>query len=106
MVNDDVGRGPQDHEAANASRWAEDHSLLRPKRVQVHGYAAGLVDAGDCPETATVRIVTSPLTARSPTGGRTRSHSTGDSRRGVDRLEGVRPRMAAGESLPKDKRYE
>src|SRR5450755_2973660 len=35
---------------ANSKLWASDHSLLRPKRVQAHGYAAGLVDAGELPE--------------------------------------------------------
>ena len=67
---------------ANSKLWAADHSLLRPKRIQAHGYAAGLHDAGELPEDCTVRLLVIPVdgtfadwwayeekfTARSPTG--------------------------------------
>ena len=46
---------------ANSKLWADDFSLLRPKRVQAHGYAAGLVDAGELPADCTVRLLVIPV---------------------------------------------
>lgn len=92
---------------ANSRRWAEDHSLLRQKRIQVHGYAAGLVDDGVLPENCTVRLLFIPVDGtfadwwcyEEPF-----DRSLADE--GADRLEEVRERVAAGESLPKDKPYQ
>ena len=91
----------------NSKLWAADHDLLRPKRVQVHGYAAGLVDGGELPEDCTVRLLVIPV------GGSTFAdwwayeepfdRSLADE--GADRLEWVRDRVAAGDPLPKDKPY-
>jgi hypothetical protein len=91
---------------ANSKLWAEDHSLLRPKRIQAHGYAAGLVDAGELPQDATVRLLVVPVDgtfadwwAWEEPFDRTLADE------GADRLEEVRERLAAGEHLPKDKPY-
>jgi hypothetical protein len=91
---------------ANSRLWAGDHSLLRPKRVQVHGYAAGLVDAGELPGDCIVRLLVIPVDGtfadwwcyEEPF-----DRSLADE--GADRLEWVRDRMAAGEALPRDKPY-
>jgi hypothetical protein len=91
---------------ANSKLWADDHSLLRPKRVQVHGYAAGLVDAGELPEDCTVRLLVIPVDGKFTDWWAYEepfSRSLADE--GADRLEEVRALMAAGEPLPKDKPY-
>jgi hypothetical protein len=91
---------------ANSKLWAEDHSLLRPKRIQVHGYAAGLVDAGELPGDCTVRLLVVPVDGTFADWWAYEepfNRSLADE--GADRLEWVRDRMAAGDSLPKDKPY-
>lgn len=91
---------------ASSKLWASDPSLLRQKRVQAHGYAAGLVDAGELPEDATVGLLVIPVDgsfadwwAYEETFDRTLADE------GADRLEEARERMAAGEPLPKDKPF-
>lgn len=91
---------------ANSKLWAADHSLLRPKRIQAHGYAAGLVDAGELPHDATVRLLVVPVDGTFAdwwVWEEPFDRSLADE--GADRLEEVRERMAAGEHLPKDKPY-
>lgn len=91
---------------ANSKLWADDHDLLRPKRIQVHGYAAGLVDAGELPEDCTVRLLVVPVDGTFADWWAYEepfNRSLADE--GADRLEWVRDRMAAGEQLPKDKPY-
>ncbi len=91
---------------ANSKLWADDHSLLFEKRVQVHGYGAGLIDAGELPQDATMRLLVVPAdgtfadwwTYEEPFDRSLADH-------GADRLQEVRDRMAAGEHLPKDKPY-
>ena len=91
---------------ANSKLWADDHSLLFEKRVQVHGYGAGLIDAGELSEDATMRLLVVPAdgtfadwwTYEEPFDRSLADH-------GADRLQEVRDRMAAGEHLPKDKPY-
>lgn len=91
---------------ANSKLWADDHSLLRPKRIQVHGYAAGLVDAGELPEDCTVRLLVVPVDGTfSDWWAYEEPFDRSLADEGADRLEDVRARMAAGESLPKDKPY-
>jgi hypothetical protein len=91
---------------ANSKLWAGDHSLLYPKRVQAHGYAAGLVDAGELPGDCTVRLLVVPVDGTFADWWAYEEpfdRSLADE--GADRLAWVRDRMAAGESLPKDKPY-
>jgi hypothetical protein len=91
---------------ANSKLWADDHSLLRPKRIQVHGYAAGLVDAGELPPDCTVRLLVIPVDGTFADWWAYQEpfdRSLADE--GADRLEQVRAMLAAGEAPPKDKPY-
>lgn len=91
---------------ANSKLWAGDHSLLRPKRVQVHGYAAGLIDAGELPEHCTVRLLVIPVDGKySDWWVYEEPFDRALADEGADRLEEVRALMEAGEPLPKDKPY-
>jgi hypothetical protein len=91
---------------ANSKLWAEDHSLLRPKRIQVHGYAAGLVDAGELPEDCTVRLLVIPVDGTfADWWAYEEKFDRSLADEGADRLEWVRAAMNAGEPLPKDKPY-
>lgn len=91
---------------ANAKVWQNDPSTMRQARVQAHGYAAGLVDAGELPAGCTVRLLVIPVDGtfadwwcwEEPF-----DRALADE--GADRLDDVRTRMAAGEPLPKDKPY-
>jgi hypothetical protein len=89
---------------ANSKLWADDHKLLRPKRIQAHGYAAGLVDAGELPEDCTVRILVIPVDG---TFGDWWAYEEPFDREladeGANRVEWVAGQLAAGETLPKDK---
>lgn len=89
---------------ANSKLWADDHSLLRPKRIQVHGYAAGLVDAGELPADCTVRLLVIPVDGTfADWWAYEEPFDRALADEGADRLEWVRERMAAGMPLPKDK---
>src|ERR1035441_8823545 len=91
---------------ASSRTWQDKPSTMRQARVQAHGYAAGLVDAGELPADCTVRllIVTADGTFadwwcyEEPF-----DRSLADE--GADRLEEVRALMAAGEPLPRDKPF-
>jgi hypothetical protein len=91
---------------ANALVWAATPEVLRQKRIQAHGYAAGLVDAGELPDDCTVRLLIIPVDGKfsdwfcyEEPFDRTLADE------GADRLDYVRDLMAAGEPLPKDKPY-
>jgi hypothetical protein len=89
---------------ANSKLWAADHDLLRPKRIQAHGYAASLVDAGELPADCTVRILVVPVDGKFPDWWAFEepfNRALADE--GADTLEWVREQMAAGIPLPKDK---
>lgn len=89
---------------ASSKLWASDHSLLHPKRVQVHGYAAGLVNAGELPPDCTVRLLVIPVDGTFADWWAYEEpfdRSLADE--GADQLEQVRETLAAGESLSKDK---
>lgn len=91
---------------ANSKLWADDHSLLRPKRIQVHGYAAGLVDAGELPADCTVRLLVIPVDGTFADWWAYEEpfdRSLADE--GADRLGQVEAMLEAGETLPKDKPY-
>ena len=91
---------------ANSRLWASDPGLLREKRIQAHGYAAGLIDTGELPPDATVRLLVVPADGtftdwwcwEEPF-----DRSLADE--GAGRLEDARDRVARGERLPKDKPY-
>jgi hypothetical protein len=81
-------------------------AAVPPKRVQAHGYAAGLVDAGELPEGCTVRLLVIPVDGTFADWWAYEEpfdRSLADE--GADRLEQVREMLAAGEPLPKDKPY-
>ena len=91
---------------ANSKLWAADHGLLFPKRVQVHGYGAGLVDAGELPPDAIMRLLVVPVDGTfADWWAYEEPFDRALADYGADRLDEVRRRMAAGEHLPKDKPY-
>lgn len=91
---------------ASSRLWAAKPAVLRPKRIQAHGYAAGLIDAGELPAGAAVRLLVVPADGtfadwwcwEEPF-----DRALADE--GADRLEDVRSRLAAGDRLPKDEPY-
>src|SRR5450755_2584010 len=90
----------------NAKTWQNDPSTMRQARMQAHGYAAGLVDAGELPPDCTVRLLVIPVDG---TFADWWCYEEPFDRpladEGADRLDEVRALMAAGEPLPKDKPY-
>lgn len=94
-------------ELGNAKAWQSDPSALRQKRIQAHGYAAGLIDAGELPAESTVRLLIMP------SGGTFGDWWTWEepferalADEGADRLEQVRAMSEAGEPLKKDMPYQ
>lgn len=89
---------------ASSQVWQKDPATMRQARIQAHGYTAGLVDTGELPGDATVRLLIVPADGsfadwwcwEEPF-----DRALADE--GADRLEAVRAAMAAGEHLPKDK---
>ena len=92
---------------ANSRLWRSDESALRQKRIQVNGYAAGLVDAGILPEDCKVGLIVIPVDG---TFADWWSHQEPFDRaladEGADRLDQVREMLAAGERLPKEMPYQ
>lgn len=84
--------------------WRSNFHAMRQARIQAHGYTAGLVDTGELPADAMVRLLIVPAD-----GGYADwwcheepfDRSLADE--GADRVEWVRERLAAGLPLPKDK---
>jgi hypothetical protein len=90
----------------NARLWAASPDVLWEKRVQVHGYAAGLVDAGELPASAMVRLAVVPVDGSfADWWAWEEEFDRSIADWGADRLDGVRASVAAGEWLPKDKPY-
>lgn len=90
----------------NSQLWQTSPEVLWEKRVQANGYAAGLVDSGELPEGALVRIAVLPVDGTYADWWcweETFDRSIADW--GADRLEKVRADQAAGEYLAKDKPY-
>ena len=91
---------------SNAKTWQNDLSTMRQARVQAHGYAAGLVDAGELPADCTVRILVIPVDGTfADWWCYEEPFDRALADEGADRLEDVRARMEAGEPLPKDKPF-
>jgi len=91
---------------ANSKLWADDTSLLKPKLIQAHGYAAGLVDAGELPADCTVRILVIPVDGKfGDWWAYEEPFDRAVADEGAERLEWVRDRLEAGMPLPKDKPY-
>jgi hypothetical protein len=89
---------------ASSLVWQKDPSTMRQARIQLAGYTAGLVDAGELPGDATMRLVIVPADGSFADWWLWEEpfdRSLADE--GAERLEDVRRRMAAGEPLPKDK---
>ena len=84
---------------ANSQTWRSSARALRQKRIQVHGYAAGLVEAGTLPEDCTVGLLVIPVDGSFADWWAYEEpfdRSLADE--GADRLAWVRERMAAGET--------
>ena len=107
IVDEDSVTDHKTTSLANSKRWAENHSLLRQKRIQVHGYAAGLVNDGVLPRTCTVRLLVIPVDGTfADWWAFEEPYDQALADEGVERLDEVRERMAAGESLPRDMPYQ
>jgi len=91
---------------ANSQVWRSKPSALRQKRIQAHGYAAGLIDAGELGADATVRLLVIPVDGTFADWWEYEEpfdRALADE--GADRLEWVRRALEAGEDLPKDEPY-
>ena len=89
---------------ASSLVWQQKPGTMRQARIQAMGYAAGLVDAGELPDSATVRLLVVPADGSFTdwwAWEETFDRSLADE--GADRLEAVRALLLAGEALPKDK---
>ena len=90
----------------NSRLWQTSPDVLWEKRVQANGYAAGLIDSGELPPDALVRIAVLPVDGTFADWWcweETFDRSIADW--GADRLDKVREDLLAGEHLPKDKPY-
>ena len=91
---------------ANSVAWAATPALLRQKRIQAHGYAAGLVDKGELPGDCTVRLLVVPVDGTFADWWAYEEAFDRDlADEGANRVEWVRAQVEAGEALPKDKPY-
>jgi len=91
---------------ANSLVWREKPSALLQKRVQAHGYVAGLIAAGEVTENCMVGLMVIPVDGKFDDWWLFEERfdrSLADE--GADRLEWVRDRLAAGKFLPKDEPY-
>lgn len=104
QITKDAVRDWKTTKLANSLLWQRDPDVLRQKRIQGHGYAAGLIDDGTLPEDCCVALVVIPVD-----GGyddwwmweEPFDRALADE--GADRVEWVAAQLAAGEPLPKDK---
>lgn len=91
---------------ANSKLWAADHSLLHQKRVQAHGYVAGLVETGELPPDCTVRLLVIPVDGTfADWWAYEERFDRALADEGADRLEEVQAALAFGDPLSKDKPY-
>jgi hypothetical protein len=91
---------------ANSKQWQSSAKALRQKRIQVHGYAAGLVEAGTLPEDCTAGLLVIPVDGTfADWWAYSEPFDRSLADEGAARLAWVRERVAAGEHLPKDMPY-
>lgn len=91
---------------ANSLVWREKPSALRQKRIQAHGYAAGLIEAGELPEDCKVGLIVIPVDGRfSDWWLFEERFDRALADEGADRLEWVRARLAGDLGLPRDEPY-
>ncbi|MBO0813852.1 MAG: hypothetical protein J2P30_01660 [Actinobacteria bacterium] len=89
---------------ASSRVWQGDPATMKQARIQVHGYAAGLVDAGELPEDCTVRILVVPIDGTfSDWWCYEEPFDRSLADEGIERLDEVRRLLAEGAPLPKDK---
>lgn len=91
---------------ASSRMWQERPETFRQARIQIHGYAAGLINDGRLPGDCTVRILVVPVDGKFSDWWcweEPFDRSLADE--GVARLEQVRAHQAQGVPLPKDKDY-
>lgn len=89
---------------ASSAVWKRDPSAMRQARIQAHGYAAGLIDAGELPAESSIRILVVVIDGtyddwwcfEEPF-----DRALADE--GIERLEEARAALAEGRPLPKDK---
>ena len=106
VIDEDSVTDHKTTKLANSRLWQQDTSALWEKRVQVHGYAAGLIEAGELPEKAMVRLLVIPVDGTFADWWCWEEPFSRDiADWGADRLEAVRRRLAAGEPLGKDKPF-
>jgi hypothetical protein len=90
----------------NSRLWQSSPDVLWEKRVQANGYAAGLIESGELPPDALVRIAVLPVDGTFADWWcweETFDRSIADW--GADRLDRVRADMTLGHALAKDKPY-
>jgi hypothetical protein len=91
---------------SNSRTWAADETVLLQKRIQVHGYGAGLVDAGELPEDATMRLLVVPVDGSfADWWAYEEPFSRFLADMGADRVESVREMLSGGVAPPKDMPY-
>lgn len=93
---------------ANVLVWRRDPEALLQKRMQVHGYAAGLVDAGVLTESCRVRILAAPVDGTfDDWWEHVEPFDRSLADQAVQRLDDVRATVADGraDELPRDMPY-
>lgn len=89
--------------------WRRDPEALRGKRIQVHGYAAGLLEAGvlDPARPVIVRLIVAPVDGRfSDWWVHEESYDQDLADDGINRLYAVKAALVRGEHPPRDEPYQ
>lgn len=91
----------------NSLVWRRDPDALRAKRIQAHGYAAGLIEQGVLTEGCTVRILVVPVDGRfSDWWAHEEPFDRALADEGVARLDEVRGLLADTDTyIPRDEPY-
>lgn len=89
--------------------WRRDPDALRAKRIQVHGYAAGLLEQGvlDPARPVIVRLIVAPVDGRfGDWWVHEEPYDQGLADEGIARLDDVKATLARGERPPRDEPYQ